>query len=81
MTTRKKLIERIRAMQLGTQEMLDAAEDDATPIPFDTLFATTDGEIVARETNELDDSPSVCMCGIGVNHFYLVRELRPMTED
>lgn len=81
MPTRKELIERIQAMQLGTQEMLDAAKDDATLIPFDTLFATTDGKMVAREMNELDDAHSVCMCGIGVNHFYLVRELSPMTED
>lgn len=82
MTTRKELIERIQAMQLGTQEMLDAAKDDATLIPFNTLFVNPrDGEAVAREMNELDDAHSVCMCGIGVNHFYLVRELRPMTED
>lgn len=38
MTTRKALIEKIQSMQLGTQEMLDAAADDATLIPFDTLF-------------------------------------------
>jgi len=27
----------------GTQEMLDAAKDDATLLPFDTVFVTTEG--------------------------------------
>ncbi len=80
MTTRKELIERIQAMQLGTQEMLDAAADDARLIPFDTLFVSKEyGCAVWRVEDRLNDAMSVAMTGPG--QYFYAAELRPMTED
>lgn len=80
MTTRKALIEKIQSMQLGTQEMLDAAKDDATLIPFDTLFVSNDhGCAVWRVGDGADDHYSVGMGGPG--QYYSADELRPMTEE
>lgn len=81
MTTRKELIERIQAMQLGTQEMLDAAADDARLIPFGTLFVDEDGLVGSREANRLDDEHSVSFAGLGFHYFCMASALRPMTED
>lgn len=80
MTTRKELIERIKAMQLGTQEMLDAAKDDAMLIPFDTLFVSVEyGCAVWRTGDDLDGCDTVGMTG--PNQYFFASELRPMTED
>lgn len=81
MTTRKELIERIQTMQLGTQEMLDAAEDDARLIPFGTFFLTVEGVAVLREKNPSDDKWCVSMSGIGEHGFYYASQLCPMLED
>lgn len=83
MTTRKALIEKIQAMQLGTQEMLDAAKDDATLIPFYTLFLTQKGEPAARiyEGGDADDAYSVWFDGFGVGEYCSAEELRPMSEE
>lgn len=81
MTTRKELIERIQAMQLGTQEMLDAAANDATLIPFDTLFADEDGNLGARTRDHpgRDDAHSVLIEGFGIGDYYSAWQLRPAT--
>ena len=85
MTTRKELIERIQAMQLGTQEMLDAAADDARLIPFDTLFADKDGNARWRpldRATDLDTRDSVGMMSLHKDwYFFTSDNLRPMTED
>lgn len=83
MTTRKELIERIQAMQLGTQEMIDAAKDDATRIPFDTLFLNKSGEPVWRTAGVHDDFESVKCVGVcEYEQDYLdASHLLPMTED
>lgn len=81
MTTRKELIERIQAMQLGTQEMLDAAADDATLIPFETLFVLKEtGRVVSRDANRLDDEASVAFSGFDSRPFCRASCLSPMTE-
>lgn len=81
MTTRKALIERIQAMQLGTQEMLDAAVDDARLIPFDTLFfSKINGCAVWRMGDGMDDDRSVFMVG-GLVLFHGAQALRPMSEE
>lgn len=76
MTTRKALIERIQSMQLGTQEMLDAAKDDAEMIPFDTLFFSIDGFPLWR-TGGVDDERSVYMGG----SYYSSKNLTVITEE
>lgn len=81
MTTRKELIERIQAMQLGTQEMLDAAADDARLIPLETLFLDVNGDAIWRSPDGMDDDGSVYFSGCGFADFYPVRDLRPMSED
>lgn len=81
MTTRKALIERIEAMQLGTQEMLDAAADDATLIPFDTLFADECGEVVWRIKSLYDDRDCVHMAGIKARRFYNASDLCAFSEQ
>lgn len=86
MTTRKELIERIQAMQLGTQEMLDAAANDATLIPFDTLFVSKrNGEPLWRPKHRQepnDDIFSVGMVSLVEDwYFYRASELSPMSED
>lgn len=74
----------------GTQEMLDAAKDDATLLPFDTVFVTanknnsfkTSRVNVIREKNESydqDDKCSVRFAPIGcykgvVSFSYIERE-------
>lgn len=81
MTTRKALIEKIQSMQLGTQEMLDAAKDDARLIPFDTLFLSNDhGCAVWRTSGGVDDRYSVGMGG-GYGQYFSAAELRPMAEE
>lgn len=84
MTTRKELIERIQAMQLGTQEMLDAAANDATLIPFDTLFADAYGNVVCRvrHCGGSDARDYVWMAALFDDQdCYASSELRPMSED
>ena len=82
MTTRKALIERIQSMQLGTQEMLDEAADDATRIPFNTLFITKDtGDVVWRLKAAIDDKNSVHITGVGCRNFCEANDLRPMSEN
>lgn len=80
--TRKELIARIQAMQLGTQEMLDAAENDATLIPFDTLFCDEAGYARWRDQHVYDDAFSVSMAGsVARWGFHRVEQLRPMAEE
>lgn len=86
MTTRKELIERIQAMQLGTQEMLDAAADDARRIPFDTLFVCKEYGVAmwrCTESSDIDARESVLMWSIAddVTGCCSAADLRPMTED
>lgn len=85
MTTRKALIERIQSMQLGTQEMLDAAKDDATLIPFDTLFVTSGSgmAVVYRSTCPADKKSEVVMRHVasGAWDFYAASNLLPITEE
>lgn len=81
MTTRKELIERIQAMQLGTQEMLDAAADDAMLIPFGVLFVSVTGNAVWREKDYMEDSFSVFMVGEPLKLYHKASELRPMFEE
>lgn len=82
MTTRKALIERIEAMQLGTQEMLDAAADDATLIPFDTLFVSKKYDcVVWRLPSNANDENSIFVAGLSVRDFCDSAGLRPMSED
>lgn len=84
MTTRKELIERIQAMQLGTQEMLDAAAKDATLIPFDTLFVDEGGNARWRVTSQcnLNDRISVAFGSLSDEwRFFDASQLRPMSED
>lgn len=81
MTTRKALIERIQSMQLGTQEMLDAAKDDARLIPFDTLFVAKDTlGPVWRIADGIDDNFSVFMPG-SQKLFYSAEDLLPAEEE
>lgn len=80
MTNRKALIERIQAMQLGTQEMLDAAAEDATLIPFDTLFVSKKYNcVVWRNGDEFDDKYSVGMAG--PNQYFCADQLMPLAEN
>ena len=82
MTTRKALIEKIQSMQLGTQEMLDAAKYDATLIPFDTLFVDTSGNVRWRIPNDLDDYGSVAMAASGADWEYReALQLCPIAEE
>lgn len=84
MTTRKELIERIQAMQLGTQEMLDAAANDATLIPFDTLFVDESGNPVCRvrHCGGADHKDYVWLATVfDDQNCYAPWELRPMSED
>jgi len=43
----------------GTQAMLDTAKDDATKLPFDTVFIYFDEEVVREEYPAWDDNFSV----------------------
>ena len=84
MTTRKELIKRIKEMQLGTQEMLDAAAYDARLIPFDTLFVDEEGDALWRtkEENRLDDAISVAFCSWHKGCvFHDGSRLHPMNEN
>lgn len=84
MTTRKALIEKIQSMQLGTQEMLDAAKDDATLIPFDTLFVDAKGRVRWRAPSQLglNNEQSVAFGGFEDEwRFFYALQLRPMTEE
>jgi len=65
----------------GTQAMLDAAKDDATKLPFDTVFIYNAGRYI-REPNYGDDSHSVVFVpfssGVGVHRmFRAVHDLLP----
>lgn len=82
MTTRKELIERIQAMQLGTQEMLDKAQNDALLIPLNTLFVSAShGCAVWRVSSGADDANSVFVVGLSVCDFCDGFELRPIAEE
>lgn len=82
MTTRKELIARIQAMQLGTQEMLDAAANDATLIPLDTLFCDEAGNARWRKPHEYDDSEEVCVVSDTDSwKFRCSQSLHPMAEE
>ena len=84
MTTRKALIEKIQSMQLGTQEMLDAAKDDSTLIPFDTLFVDADGGVRWRVPSQigLNNADSVAFGGFDDEwRFFYATQLHPMPEE
>lgn len=80
MTTRKEFLARIASMPLGTQEQLDAAANDATRIPFDTLFQTEEGEVVLRQSSDMDDARCLKMPAIGLSGFYSPNQLRVLPE-
>lgn len=81
MTTRKELIELIQAMQLGTQEMLNDAKNDARLIQEHTLFfVKKSNDFVVRRKNKLDNKEVIAMSGIGKADFYKISDLYPVSE-
>lgn len=77
--------------RLGTQNMLELAKDDATKIPFETIFVVArqigeavelrNGTYVIRQSNGYDDPISVKMVNVadsGENHFMRASRLQPI---
>ena len=70
----------------GTQADLDAAKNDATLLPFDTVFMY-DGEEVIRQVHALDDPYTIFMIPLNVEAtgrycgWYPLSMLLPANKD